>query len=193
MANDVAFSCECGAIHGVLTDVSEKTGTGIVCHCSQCRASEVFLDQPDPEDDGVAIFQTTVDHVKFTVGADKLYAFSFETGKLIHWYAKCCKVPMFNTMAKPEGGFVGVMVDRLAETAPLGRIKAMLYADNGKGGQSHTGLRHVIIGGTRRAIRMCLTGKWKNSPFFGKSGAPVSKVHVLSKVEKSQLPLEQNN
>ena len=189
MTDSTTFSCTCGKIHGVLTDISEKTGTGIVCHCSQCRAAEVYLDQPDPEDDGVAIFQTTFDHVTFMAGADKMYAFSFEDGKLVRWYASCCKVPLFNTMAEPKSGFVGVIVDRLADTAPLGRIRAMLYQRDENGKQSHTGLRHVIAGGTKRAARMRFTGKWKKNAFFGRSGKPITRVHVLSEIEKHQLPL----
>lgn len=190
MGEDVIFSCECGQIHGVLRDVSAKAGTGLLCHCSRCRAAEVFLDQADPEDDGVALFQTTCDRVVFAAGANQMYAFSFEEGGVIHWYAKCCKVPLFNTLATPETGFVSVLVDRVTPKDPLGPIRALLYKDNGKGKQVHKGLHRVIAGGTKRAVRMRMSGKWKCSPFFGKSGAPISRVHVLSDVEKGHLRVE---
>lgn len=189
MGDTIAFSCHCGQVHGVLTDISDKTGTGLVCYCHQCRAAEVYLDQQDPEDDGVALFQTTVDHVAFHAGANKMYAFSFDKGGLIRWYAKCCKAPLFNTTAKPQSGFVSAMVDRLDNVTPLGPIKAMIYQDDGKGGQKHKGMRHLITGGMKRSTAMRLTGKWKTTPFFGKSGAPITRVHILSEVEKKHLPL----
>ncbi len=190
MGQDVAFACECGQIHGLLTDISEKTGTGLVCHCSQCRAAEVYLDQEDPKEDGVAIFQTTLDHVNFIAGADKMYAFSFDKDRLVHWYASCCKSPLFNTMSEPKTGFVSVMVDRLSDTSALGRIRAMLYVDDGTGKQKHEGLRHVIAAGMKRSAKMRLTKKWKRNDFFGKSGKPITRVHVLSEIEKRHLPLE---
>lgn len=190
MSEDVTFSCGCGQIHGVLRDVSPKTGTALVCYCSRCRAAEVFLDQADPQDDGVPLFQTTCDRVVFTAGANQMYAFSFEKRGLIHWYAKCCKVPLFNTTATPTSGFVSVLVNRVSPKEPLGPIKAFLFQDNEGGKQVHKGLYHVIAGATVRAIRMRISGKWKNNPFFGKTRAPISRVHVLSDVEKRHLPVQ---
>lgn len=189
MGEHIAFSCHCGQIHGVLDDISPKAGLGLVCFCDQCRASEVYLDQEDPEDNGVAIFQTTADRVRFAAGNDQMYAFSYSKGGLIRWYAKCCKAPLFNTTATPQSGFVGVLVNRLDNKAPLGPIRAMIYRKNEQGKQVHQGLSQVIKAGLSRSARMRLSGRWKKSPFFGKSGAPISRVHVLSDVEKKHLPL----
>lgn len=158
-----------------------------MCYCNQCRAAEVFLDQPDPKSNGVALFQTTADRIRFLCGADKMYAFSFAQGGLIHWYARCCKVPLFNTTATPQSGFASVLVDRIPHKDPLGPIRAEIFRDNGKGRQVHHGLPYLIWTGSTRALRMRVTGRWKMSPFFGKSGAPISRVHVLSDVEKGHL------
>ena len=186
----IAFSCACGEIHGTLRDIDARSGTGLVCFCTYCRAAEVFLDQPDPESDGVGQYQTTPDHVSFAKGGNRMYAFSFAQDGLIRWYAKCCKVPLFITPPDPKKAQVNVLVDRLAETGPLGPIRAMLFQPDGAGRRTHAGLRQLRIAQWRRAWRMRRTGAWKTSPFFGKSGAPISRVHVLSPIETTHLPLD---
>lgn len=189
MGQDVFFSCDCGQIMGRMVDTSPRTGTACICHCRFCRAAEVYLDQTDPGWDGVGVFQTSTDRVRIDEGLDHLKAFSFSKDGLVRWYAGCCKVPMFNTMRNPRWALISVSVDRIPDPSPLGEIKVVAHEPDERGKLHHTGLRHAIWGVLSRAARMQVGSKWKNFPLYGKSQRPIVAVHVLSDIEKKQLPL----
>ena len=190
MGHDVQFGCNCGNVQGIISDVTAKSGLHALCHCSQCRTAELYLDQLDPIGSGVGVYQTAGDKVQFTSGRDQLAAFSFAPARLVRWHATCCNAPLFNTMASRRMGFASLIAARASDPTQLGPIKAegFLPAPNGK--QLHKGLHRIIGGMLMRTIRITLSGKWRLSPFYDEDGqtiVPVANVtadqtaHLLAK------------
>ena len=188
---DLTFSCTCGQVRGTVKGAGPGTGTALVCCCRYCRAAEVYLDQDDPGGDGVNIFQTTADRVEISAGQERLDAFSFSDRGLVRWYARCCKAPLFNTPRSARWGMVSVMADRIDGAEELGPIRAVLYEPQESGKRKTTGAVRAVAGLLKRTAKMQITGGWKNSPLFGKSGRPVVKIAVLPDVVKSHLPLDE--
>ncbi len=189
MAGDVAFACICGQVAGVLTEVSPSAGAQVVCHCTSCRAADVYLGQPDPVD-GVALFQTTPDRVRFQQGQDKLALFCLAKGGLFRWHASCCKAPLFNTMPGPGFAFASLHVARVADPGQLGPVTG--HVNVPKGDQSHrnAGLARTILGVLRRTVAARLSGRWKRTPFFDMATkTPVVAPRILSDEDRSGLSL----
>lgn len=190
MEQDVAFQCDCGTVRGHLSAITPHRGTHVTCYCSECRSAEVYLDQPDPEKNGVDLFQTTVDRVTIDTGLDQLRAFAFRPGKLARWYAGCCKAPMFNTLDKPWMGFVTLHDRRVTDTTPFGPIVMEGFKEDASGRQRQHHLWRLIWGVVKRTTQMQATGRWRQTPFHTSGGETITPIHVLSDVEKSVLPLE---
>ena len=189
MGQDVVFACKCGRIMGRLIETSPRTGTACICHCRFCRAAEVYLDQDDPGWDGVGVFQTRADLLRIDEGLSQLAAFSFSKGGLIRWYARCCKAPLFNTLPNPRWGMVSVSADRFPDPSPLGEIRVVAWEPDETGKRRTTGLLRAIWGVASRAAALQIGNKWRKNPLFGRSQRPIVPVHVLSDIEKAQLPL----
>ena len=115
----IGFTCTCGAIAGTVDVPSPAAGNHLVCHCPDCRAATIHLGRPDPGADGTELWQTTPDRVTITRGADRLAIQQLSPKGLYRWYATCCATPMFNTLRSPRLAFVGLLADRLDDTAAL--------------------------------------------------------------------------
>jgi hypothetical protein len=182
-AQDVGFGCSCGQITGTLRGIDGWTGSLAVCHCPDCRAAEVYLHQPDPDPNGVRLYQTTPDRIQFITGQDKLAVLRLSDKGLMRWYAVCCGAPLFNTMPGPKFGFASLHVARVADPAPLGPVIGDV---NGPGGNS--GLARLVLGVLRRSTLARLSGRWKQTPFFDVgTGAPVVAPKVLTPKERSTI------
>jgi len=189
MASGLEFSCSCGSLTGRLAQQAIKSGNHLICHCNSCRSGELYKDQPDPLGKGFEVFQTTPDNIRIEIGRDKLACFSFGEKNPLRWYASCCGAPMFNTLRRAKLSFTGINVARLSDAKPLGRVRSVLFIPGSQGKKSHKG-------GGRMALRLVammtaarLSGRWRQTPFFDESGAPVATPHVLSREEKAALPL----
>ena len=81
-------------------DVSPSAGFRFVCYCTDCQAFANFLARPDLLDaaGGSDIFQMAASRVTLTAGADALRCITF-SGKVLRWYAACCRTPIANTAA----------------------------------------------------------------------------------------------
>lgn len=118
MSFDLPLRCRCGHVHGTASAVSPKAGLRFVCYCTDCQAFARFLTHapgraasvlqkghapkqtPDVLDaaGGTDIFQMAAGRVKLTAGTDALQCISF-SGKVLRWYADCCRTPIANTAA----------------------------------------------------------------------------------------------
>jgi hypothetical protein len=159
---EVGFSCRCGGIAGRLTHVDPDKGTHVRCHCADCRRANAHFGIPGTREDGVGLWQTTPDKVKIDEGAVNLRLMRLSPRGLLRWYAGCCDTPLFNTMATPKVPFVGVLTDRLADTAPLGPVIAEGFVE-GPDGKS----RHVH--GGRVIRRFCAGPSPHASPADGRT------------------------
>lgn len=97
---DVLLCCRCGHVRGLARQVSPSAGFRFVCYCKDCQAFARFLGRPDGLDAarGTDIFQMAAGRVSLTTGTDALRCVSF-SGKVLRWYADCCRTPLANTAA----------------------------------------------------------------------------------------------
>lgn len=175
---DVPFRCACGQIHGRLTAIEPGAGLRVVCHCRDCRAAEVALGQPDPQDAGVDLFQTTPDRVVIDGGAEHLALLRLSPRGLFRWHAACCGTPLFNTAPKRGVPFASLHVNRASDPTPLGPVRAEV---NGK---KNRGLLPAVAGIFTRLASARLSGRWRQTPFFDGDGTPVAAPRILSLDER---------
>lgn len=190
---DIAFSCECGTLKGTLRGANTRSDTHAECFCTDCRAAELHLGQPDPAPGPVGIYQTSPDRIVIDQGQDQLAVFSFGEKNLLRWHAMCCNVPLFNTMRSPKVSFVGIRTNRLADTAALGPIVGRGFIPVAEGKPKHEGLPRLIWGMAARIIAGRLSGRWKQTPFFDITTLETTRpVTVLPKGTRAGL-LQTNN
>ena len=183
----VAFSCTCGTVAGHVGVTSPGAGNHVVCHCPDCRTAELALGQPDPDPDGVEIWQTTPDCIKIEQGADRLAILRLSPKGLYRWHATCCNAPMFNTLRSPRLAFAGIAAARLSDTAPLGPVIGHAFMAKPGGGYRHTGFARVGARVLRMMLRANLSGKWRRTPFFDTDGQPRADIRVMSRDERMAL------
>lgn len=187
---DLPFTCSCGAVKGRVHDAgpSLAQGTHARCMCRSCRAAELFAGAPDPQDQGVTLYQTTPDKIRFDQGQDRLTVFSFGPKNLLRWRAGCCGDLMFNTLITPKFPFAAIRTSRLSDTAALGPVRCTGFIPTDDGGHRHEGKFAIYAGTLSRTARALVTGRWRQTPFFDLStGDPVSTVEVLPKDTRDRL------
>lgn len=183
---DVPFTCRCGKLQGTLRDVG--WGNHARCFCQSCRAADIHTGAPDPGDDGITIYQTTPDKIRFQSGQDQLTVFSFGPKNLLRWQASCCGALMFNTLRAPKMPFAALRTDRINDPAMLGPVasRGFIPVDGGK--HRHEGIGALVAGMLWRAFIGRITGRWKQTPFFDTDTLqPVAEVQVLPKGETTKI------
>ncbi|KPP85577.1 MAG: hypothetical protein HLUCCO07_00630 [Rhodobacteraceae bacterium HLUCCO07] len=183
----VTFSCTCGSVAGQIRVASPAAGNHVVCHCPDCRTAELALGQPDPDPDGVAIWQTMPDCVQIEQGADRLAILRLSPKGLYRWHATCCGAPMFNTLRHPRLAFAGISAARLSDTTPLGPVTCHAFMAKPGGGYRHTGFNRAGLRILRMMLRANLSGTWRATPFFDAQGQPRADIRVLSRAERTAL------
>jgi len=100
---DLPLRCRCGHVRGIAREVGASAGFRFVCYCTDCQAFARFLERPDVLDaaGGTDIFQIPAGRVKLTAGTDAVRCLTF-SGKVLRWYADCCRTPIANTAASPR-------------------------------------------------------------------------------------------
>ncbi|MEX0370939.1 MAG: DUF6151 family protein [Tateyamaria sp.] len=184
---DLPFSCDCGKLRGTLLGVSPTNGTRAECFCHDCRATELYANQPDPAPGAVQVYQTVPDRVRFDAGLDQLAVFSLSDKGLLRWQARCCGAVMFNTGRNPKLAFASLRTDRLEDDSPLGPVAARAFVRKANGKRGHEGGYKFLFGVLSRALTRLVTGRWKKTPFFDRSGKPVRDIHVVTAAERASL------
>lgn len=186
--SDIAFSCRCGAVRGTVSGLDPASGTHAVCYCDSCRAAELYLRQPDPEDAGVHIFQTEPDRLTFDAGRELVAPMSFTGKGALRWRATCCDTPMFNTARTPKISFVGIRTPILSDPSACGPVTGWAFVPGKDGKTRHRGLYALAVKGGMRMLMQRLSGRWKNTPFFDvETGKPLQPVDVLPKGLRKEL------
>jgi len=100
---DIPLRCRCDRMRGVARAISPSSGFRFICYCKDCQAFARFLERPDILDDagGTDIFQMPLGQVTFTAGFEALRCVRL-SGKVLRWYADCCRTPIANTAAEPR-------------------------------------------------------------------------------------------
>jgi hypothetical protein len=97
---DMPLRCRCGHVRGMASEVSPSVGFHFVCYCKDCQAFACHLARPDVLDaaGGTDILQMAAGRVTLIAGTDALRCLTF-SGKVLRWYADCCRTPIANTAA----------------------------------------------------------------------------------------------
>ena len=177
--SSIPFSCRCGEVTGALHRVDPAEGTHVVCHCNSCRSAMEKAGLGEEAQDGVALFQTTPDHIEIATGIARLAPRRFSPKGLLRWHATCCNTPMFNTLPGPAIPFAGVLVRNLEGTAALGPVIAHGFVDKGNGKQGHENGATVIWRVIKRAALARLTGKARSNPFVERDGQPTAQPQLF--------------
>jgi hypothetical protein len=185
--------CRCGALQGHVD--LKGASNRMVCYCQDCQAFARFLGPADQVLDaqgGSDVVQVTPHRIRITQGASHLAVMRLSSKGMLRWYAACCRTPVGNTMNSRNMPFTGLLVQCL-DTAPLepafGPVRASANTASAIGepkprafGMAGALLRILgMVAGSR------LSGRYKDTPFFSATGAPVSEPTVLSAKERDRL------
>ncbi|MDU9004814.1 DUF6151 family protein [Sedimentitalea todarodis] len=182
------FSCSCGKMRGRVAPAGPKTGTHLICHCRDCRAAARHLGHPDTAQNGVDLFQTSPDTIKFESGTEHLAILRLSPKGPLRWYASCCRTPMFNTLSRPGLAFVTVLVANTDVPAVFGPVVAQGFVPQAGGPAKHKNGARMVMSILSRLIAQRVSGRWKKTPFFDlASGEPTAPVHLIGKEERAAL------
>lgn len=180
------FACSCGALAGEIDPLSPSAGTHVECFCDSCRATNVYLGQPDPRPGGVDLFQITPDMIRITKGGENLAALQLTPKGPLRWYAACCNAPLFNTLRTANLPFATLMVERLEDPARVGPVRVQSFVRGKDGKQTHKGAALMVWRLLTRMGAARLSGRWKETPFFDiGTGKPVAEPKLLSREERA--------
>lgn len=181
------FSCSCGGLQGNIESQAVKTGTHSVCYCADCRAGELYFDQPDPAPGPVDLFQTTPDALTITQGHENLGLMRLSPRGTMRWFAKCCNEPMFNTTPSRKLPFVGIKAETLKDPSRIGPVVGKTFMPRPGGKPTHKGMARLVWNIITRMGAAGLSGRWRNTPFFDESGKPVAQAVIPTKQERAAL------
>ncbi|WP_121063958.1 DUF6151 family protein [Chachezhania antarctica] len=184
----IRFSCDCGSVRGHIARSSKPGGTHVVCHCKHCRAAALWSGAPDPDPDGVGVFQTSADRVRFTEGQDKVTAIRLTPKGPFRWIASCCSAPLFNTASDPGVPFAGLIAARADDPAMLGKVRMHIFRPQPDGSSKWGGSPAVIVSMLTGLAAVRLSGRWKDTPLFdAATRKPLATPRLLTKDERATL------
>ena len=201
----LSIRCRCGHVRGTASEVSPSAGFRLVCYCTDCQAFARFLERPDVLDaaGGTDIFQMPAGRVTFSAGADAVRCISF-SGRVLRWYAECCRTPIANTAAGRrfpivalihsfmDQAFLEDLAGGRSRDAVLGRPVCRIYERSALGPLPPTAppAPSLSIFAQRAAkfLGWWLRGLGRPNPFFDDaSDAPLSVPRVLTPSERGAL------
>ncbi len=188
---DIAFSCGCGKVQLLATNVAPDTGTRVVCYCRDCQAFAHFLSRGDTVLDahgGTEIFQMPLAYVQITDGIEDLRCMRLTDSGLYRWYTGCCNTPIGNTMGA-RMPFIGLIhhavADRSVRDKNLGPVRGYIQPRSavarlaGDGKQPDVPLP-LLLKIFSKLIIWKIKGLNKPSAFFDTQGEPVVKPYILN-------------
>lgn len=189
MSDDVTVSCQCGAFQARLRGADAKNGNHGLCYCADCQAFARHLGKFGVVTDakgGTEIYQTQPARVEITAGEDQLALLQLAPKGLYRWYTKCCNTPICNMVGNPKISFVGFLVANVAEPKALGPIRFRYRPEQAL--EPVTEPSGSMLGFVARTVRAIaaerISGRWKQTPFFGADGRAVVKPYVLNEAER---------
>ena len=136
------------------------------------------------------IVQIAPSDVTFKSGQEHLRVLRLYPSGLLRWYAGCCETPLFNTVATPKVGLIGMMTQRLADPDQAGPVRARAFVPHRSGKRRHKNMLRLIIPFLRNTIARLISGAWRDTPFFDlETKRPIAKPTVLTEEERRALGL----
>jgi hypothetical protein len=196
---DLPLRCRCGHVCGVAREVSPSARFRFVCYCGDCQAFAKFLDRPDVVDaaGGTDIVHLPAARVTLTAGMDALRCLTF-SGKVLRWYADCCRTPIANTAANAHFPVVALIHSCMDHEAPgrsrdeaLGLPLCRIYERAASGPLPPNAPPPSLGMFVRRAAK--ILGWWarglgRPNPFFDpQTNAPLSAPRIVTRSERAAL------
>lgn len=163
-----------------------KTGIHVVCHCSDCRAFQVALGQPDPgAEAGIPIVQVGPAGLKIS---GRMAALRLSPNGPFRFYAPCCGTPIATTLTRRTLPFAGILAGLVAQPEHLGPVRAHLNMTGPDGTVKHRHIGRSVRTLFANAGRAYLRGEARITPFFDlETGAPVVEPQVIDKARKDDI------
>lgn len=200
---DLSIRCSCGALRGLLRDVSPGSGNRCICYCDDCQSFAHFLERSDEildDNGGTDIFQTSSGHLEFNAGLEQLACMRLTESGMLRWYAACCRTAIGNTPGTSRVPFVGLIhscVDHAARNRPrdetLGPVRMRGFARFAKGDRSKLDADDGVPSSMGARVTEMLQhalqrGEQNRSPFFNvTTNEPCVSPYPLTAVELSEV------
>ena len=183
--SEVDFSCDCGAVKGVLRDVAPNTCCHLLCYCKDCRAFARYLGQIASLEPGggTPLVQVSPARISITDGHGHVACLKMSPKGLHRWYAACCKTPLANTVATSKIPLAGMWRHNFASQKDFGPVVTFGFTKMALGGgpRRDKGLYRMLGGLIKRSLAGYLAGDARQNPFFAADGSPVVAPVVLDK------------
>ena len=199
---DIPLKCSCGALRGVVHDISSRHGHRGVCMCNDCQAYAHYLGQAKMVLDangGTDVVPVAPASLEITHGIENLKCLRLTEKGMLRWYAGCCNMPIANTTPISKIPFAGLMLS-IMDFGSSGQSRDSILGQVGMRVQGKSGIG-ILPEGTHQnfpfrqilqAIVFLFVGFLKRqytpSPFFNaQTGKPVVTPYILTKVERDNL------
>lgn len=189
LMSTIPLKCQCGAVTGIVKNVTPKYGSRLVCHCSDCQAFANHIGAGDQSLDpygGTEIYQTNPAQISFETGSEHMKCLRLTPKGTIRWYTGCCSTPIGNTISGkvPFVGLIHTIIGAGYDQA-AGPVSCHVQTQDALPGLApdleNEGFPKAV---TRRVIgkmlRWKLTGKARPNPFFDKDGRAVAKPEIIN-------------
>jgi hypothetical protein len=200
---DLAIRCSCGALRGLLRDVSPDRGNRCICYCDDCQSFAHFLERADDildDNGGTDIFQTSSGHLEFNEGLEQLACMRLTESGMLRWYAACCQTAIGNTPGTSRVPFIGLIhscvyhpAEGRSRDETLGPVRMRGFARFAKGDRSkldaHDGAPLPMRARVTEILQQALQrGEQNRSPFFNvATNEPCVSPWSLSAVELREI------
>lgn len=193
---NVPFACKCGTLHGVLHNVSPRSGGHVKCYCRYCQMAARHFGDSDALDEwgGTSIFQSLPSRVEFQGGGEHLACMRLSPKGLMRWYASCCNVLMFNMLGTPKIPMANLISARVADDhrAALGPVTCFhstATVDHGAGSLKDSGNKRAMARLLSRALGARLR-RDSAAPFFAPDGSVSVRPYVLTLDERRAAEIQ---
>ena len=203
MSINLPLRCSCGTVQGVVSGVSAKVGTRVVCYCDDCQAFAHYLGRPESvldEHGGTSVFQVSPARMAFNTGAEHLACVDLTGKGVIRWYTNCCRSAVGNTMSSSALPFVG-MIQTIVDLEAAGTTAEEAYGPRtanvhlkfARQGALPLDVQAapvvaILLRFFSKVIGWRLQGAHRKSPFFDpQTGKPIVEPIVLGKDERKKL------
>lgn len=191
---DVAFSCSCGTLKGVLHEVSPATACHLMCYCKDCRAFARHMGKAEDLEPGGGspIVQVLPARIEIMQGADQIACLRLSPKGLHRWYAACCNTPLANTPGTAKVPFAGMWRPLFEATEAFGPIVALGFTKAALPGgpRKDKGLSRMLGGLIKRSLAAYMNGTARQNPFFDTDGKPVVQPEIIGKKERAAAYVE---